>query len=153
MIISHLLEQEEQEQDLLDGITELKSFNAQQQKRLAEMESLRSEFKRHKFDSPGTGFSDPAVIAATLGNLINGVLTREAFWRILQQQRRYQPRRADPGFGSGGFGRGTVWGSGMRFPSSRGGGIFGSSRRGGFSFPGGGFGRRGGGGFRTGGGF
>jgi hypothetical protein len=154
MIISHLLEQEEQEQDLLDGITELKSFNAQQQKRLAEMESLRSEFKRRKFDSPGTGFSDPAVIAATLGNLINGVLTSKAFWRILQQQRRYQPRRADPGFGSGGFGRGTVWGSGMRFPSSRGGGIFGSSRRGGFSFPGGGFGRRGGGGgFSTGGGF
>ncbi len=154
MIISHLLEQEEQEQDLQDGIAELKSLNTQQQQRLAELESLRSEFKRHRYDSPGTGFSDPAVIAATLGNLINGVLTSKAFWRILQQQRRYRPRRADPGFGSGGFGRGTVWGSGMRFPTSGGGGIFGSGRRGGFSFPKGGSGRRsGGGGFRTGGGF
>lgn len=154
MIISHLLEQEEQEQDLLDGIAQLKSLNGQQQRRLAEMESLRSEFKRQRYDSPGTGFSDPAVIGSTLGNLINGVLTSKAFWRILQQQRRYQPRRADPGFGSGGFGRGTVWGSGMRFPSGGGGGIFGSSSRGGFSFPGGGSGRRGGGGgFRTGGGF
>jgi len=154
MIISHLLEQEEQEQDLLNGIAQLKNLNAQQQKRLAEMESLRSEFKRQRYDSPGTGFSDPAVIGSTLGNLINGVLTSKAFWRILEQQRRYQPRRADPGFGSGGFGRGTVWGSGMRFPSGGGGGIFGSGRRGGFSFPGGGSGRRGGGGgFRTGGGF
>lgn len=154
MIISHLLEQEEQEQDLLNGIAQLKSLNAQQQKRIAEMESLRSEFKRQRYDSPGTGFSDPAVIGSTLGNLINGVLTSKAFWRILEQQRRYQPRRADPGFGSGGFGRGTVWGSGMRFPSGGGGGIFGSGRRGGFSFPGGGSGRRGGGGgFRTGGGF
>jgi len=154
MIISHLLELEVQEHNLQDGITQLKSLNAQQQKRLAEMESLRSEFKRQRYDSPGTGFSDPAVIGSTLGNLINGVLTSKAFWRILEQQRRYQPRRADPGFGSGGFGRGTVWGSGMRFPSGGGGGIFGSGRRGGFSFPGGGSGRRGGGGgFRTGGGF
>ena len=154
MIISHLLEQEVQEHNLQDGITQLKSLSVQQHKRLAEMESLRSEFKRNRYDRPGTGFSDPAVIASTLGNLINGVLTRDAFWRILEQQRRYQPRRADPGFGSGGFGRGTVWGSGMRFPSGGGGGIFGSGRRGGFSFPGGGFGRRsGGGGFSTGGGF
>ncbi|MEA2115775.1 MAG: hypothetical protein U9P36_10405 [Thermodesulfobacteriota bacterium] len=154
MIISHLLEQEAQEQDLQNGITQLKSLSVQQHKRLAEMESLRSEFKRNRYDRPGTGFSDPDVIASTLGNLINGVLTRDAFWRVLQQQRRYQPRRADPGFGSGGFGRGTVWGSGMRFPSGGGGGIFGSGRRGGFSFPGGGFGRRsGGGGFSTGGGF
>jgi hypothetical protein len=154
MIISHLLEQEAQEQDLQDGITELKSLNTRQQQRLVELESLRFDFKRNRYDSAGTGFSDPAVIAATLGNLINGVLTSEAFWRILQQQRRYRPRRADPGFGSGGFGRGTVWGSGMRFPSGGGGGIFGSGRRGGFSFPRGRSGRRGsGGGFRTGGGF
>lgn len=153
LIISKLLDLEGQENDVQDGITELKTFNAQQQQRLHDLESMRSEFKGHRYDSAGIGFSDPAVIYATLGNLINGVLTRDAFWRVLEQQRRYQPRRANPSFGSGGFGRGTVWGGGMHFPGSGGGSIFGSGRRGGFSFPGGGSRGRSGGGFSTGGGF
>ncbi len=152
LIISKLLDLEGQERDVQDGITELKTFNTQQQQRLHDLESMRSEFKGHRYDSAGVGFSDPTVIYATLGNLINGVLTRDAFWRILEQQRRYQPRRANPSFGSGGFGRGTVWG-GMHFPGSRGGSIFGSGRGGGFSFPSGGSRGRSGGGFSTGGGF
>ncbi|MEN8762050.1 MAG: hypothetical protein ABF290_06405, partial [Thiogranum sp.] len=68
-------------------------------------------------------------------NFLNGMLDRDSLWRVLEQQQRYRPRRTNPTFGSGGFGRGTVWGG----------------RRGGL---GGGFGRGGGGGgFRTGGGF
>jgi len=154
IIISHLLEQEALEQDLHDGITQLKRLNVSQQQQLDELGSLRSEFIRKKYDRPGTGFFDPVIISSMLGNLISGVLTSDAFWRILQQQRRHQPRSADPGFGSGGFGRGTVWGSGRHFPHSGRGSIFGSGRRGGFSFPSGGSGRQGGGGgFTTGGGF
>jgi hypothetical protein len=65
------------------------------------------------------------------------MLDRDGLWRVLQQQQRYRPKRTDPTFGSGGFGRGTVWGGGR---GRIGGGL------------GGGFGR-GGGGFRTGGGF
>jgi len=37
-----------------------------------------------------------------------------SFGGLLEQQRHYHQRLAEPGFGSGGFGRGTVWGSDMR---------------------------------------
>ena len=88
-----------------------------------------------------------------LSNFTNGRLDLDSLWRVLEQQQRYRPQRTDPTFGSGGFGRGTVWGG------RRGGlgGVLGGGR--------GRFGRgttlgrgrgrfgSGGGGFRTGGGF
>jgi hypothetical protein len=71
---------------------------------------------------------------------------------VIQQQQRYQPPQSDPWFGSGGFGRGTVWNGGIGDLGGLG-DIVGSLSRGG-GFGGGGRGRRsGGGGFRTGGGF
>jgi DNA repair exonuclease SbcCD ATPase subunit len=152
VLVSQLFDLEYREQDLNGSILELKSENAHLQERLQELESLRIQFKKNRYDSIGTDFSDAGLITTVLGNLINGAMTSEAFWRVLEQQRRYRRRHADPGFGSGGFGRGTIWGSGMGFPDS-GGGIFGG---GGFSFPGSGSGfpgRNSGGGFRTGGGF
>ena len=81
-----------------------------------------------------------------LNNFINGRLDLNSLWRVLEQQQRYRPKRTDPSFGSGRFGRGTVWGG-------RRDGFGGGFSRGGLgrgTFPGG---RRGGGGFRTGGGF
>lgn len=153
LIIARLLGLEAEERELNNAIRELQNSILNQQKRLKELENLRWEFKRNRYDRAGTVFSDPAVIYTMLGNLINGVLTSEAFWRMLKQQRQYRQRRADPGFGSGGFGRGTIWGSGMRFPGRSSGGVFGNGGSGGFRFPGGRGGGKSSGGFRTGGGF
>ena len=151
LIISRLLQLEGQEQDVQDGLIELKNFHTQQQQRLHEMETLQSDFKRNRYDSPGTGFSDPTVIATMLDHVINGALNSDTFRHTLEKQKRSQPRRADPGFGSGGLGRGTIWGRGMRIPGS--GGRNRSGGRGGFSFPSGQSKRRNSGGFSTGGGF
>ena len=147
LVVNRLLELEENEEELEAGITEFKKALVGQQKRLDELEGLRTDFKRKRYDSAGTGFSDTALILATLGNLLNGMMTRDAFWKVLEQQRRQQRHRANPDFGSGGFGRGSTWGSPMRFPKSSG-GVF-KGGRGGFRVPAG----RSRGGFRTGGGF
>ena len=147
LVVNRLLELEEQEEELEAGIAEFKKALASQQKRLDELERLRTDFKRKRYDSAGTGFSDTALILATLGNLLNGMMTRDAFWKVLEQQRRQQRHRANPDFGSGGFGRGKTWGNPMRFPKPSG-GVF-RGGRGGFRVPAG----RSGGGFRTGGGF
>jgi hypothetical protein len=147
LAVNRLVELEEKEGELESGITEFKKTLAGQQRRLDELEGLRTDFKRKRYDSAGTGFSDTALILSTLGNLLNGMMTRDAFWRVLEQQRRQQRHRANPDFGSGGFGRGATWGSPMRFPKPSG-GIF-KGGRGGFRIPSG----RSGGGFRTGGGF
>jgi hypothetical protein len=139
LIVNRLFEREQRAQQLETSVGELKSALRQQHKKLRDLASLRSDFRRRRYDQPGYGFSDGSLIAAVLGSFLNGMLDRDSLWRVLEQQQRYRPRRTDPAFGSGGFGRGTVWGG----------------RRGGFGGGlGGGFGGRGGGGgFRTGGGF
>lgn len=139
LIVNRLFEREQQVQQLEGSLNELKTALRQQHKKLQELESLRADFRRSRFDQVGYSFSDGSLITAMLGSFLNGMLDRDSLWRVLQQQQRYRPQRTDPGFGSGGFGRGTVWGG----------------RRGGFNGGvGGGFGRGGGsGGFRTGGGF
>ena len=103
--------------------------------------------------------SSGPLVALMLSNFLDGLLARKTLWKVLQQQQRYRPRHSDPTFGSGGFGRGTVWGGGVGDIGDLG-DIFGHLGRGGFGRRrgGGGFGgtrggRSGGGGFRTGGGF
>ena len=144
IIVNRMVEREQQVQQLENAIGELKKALRQQHQKLRELETLRTDFRRRRYDQPGYGFSDGTLIAAMLSSFLNGMLDRDGLWRILEQQQRYQPRRTNPSFGSGGFGRGTIWGG------RRGG--FGRGLGGGF---GGGFGRGsgGGGGFRTGGGF
>lgn len=139
LIVNRLFEREQQAQQLETSLNELKTALRQQHKKLQELESLRSDFRRRRYDQVGYGFADGSLIAAMLGSFLNGTLDHDSLWRVLQQQQRYQPQRTDPTFGSGGFGRGTVWGG----PRGGSGGSLG-----------GGFGRGGGsGGFRTGGGF
>jgi hypothetical protein len=145
LVVNRLLELEQEEDELEAGIAQFRKTLTSQQSRLHELEGLRTDFKRRRYDSAGTGFSDTALIMATLGNLFNGMMTKDAFWRVLEQQRRQQRHRANPDFGSGAFGRRTSWGSTMRFPRSSG-GIF-KGGGGGFRAP------SRGGGFRTGGGF
>ena len=130
LVVNRLFEREQQVQQLETSLNELKRALRQQHKKLQELESLRADFRRRRYDQSGYSFSDGTLIAAMLGNFLNGMLDRDSLWRVLEQQQHYRSRRTNPTFGSGGFGRGTVWGG----------------RRGGF-------GRGGGGGFRTGGGF
>jgi len=154
LIVNRLFEREQDVQELETSLNELKSALRKQHKKLQEIESLRTDFRRRRYDQAGYSFSDGSLIAAMLSNFINGRLDRDSLWRVLEQQQRYRPQRTDPTFGSGGFGRGTVWGG------RRGGlgGVFGGGlSRGGFGRGTlgrgrGGFGS-GGGGFRTGGGF
>ncbi|MCU7870980.1 MAG: hypothetical protein KZQ98_21025, partial [Candidatus Thiodiazotropha sp. (ex Lucinoma borealis)] len=152
LIISRMLDREDQRLDLESAIDGFKETIGQHQQRLSELEALRMDFKRNRYDRMGSTFTDDSVIGTVLTQFFAGMLDRGVLWKVLQQQQRYRPRRSNPNFGSGGFGRGTVWNGGIGdilgdlgrsgFPGGRGGGGgFGRGRRGG------------GGGFRTGGGF
>lgn len=151
MIVSRMLQREDDQQQIESSIEGLKASLEQQQKRLLELESLRTQFKRSRYDRAGSFFDNDSMLAVLLGQFVAGMLDRGMLWKVLQEQQRYRPRRSDPGFGSGGFGRGTVWKGGMDDLGD----IIGGLGRGGFGRRGGGLGggSRGGGGFRTGGGF
>ncbi|MGB5737085.1 MAG: hypothetical protein WBM40_21865, partial [Thiohalocapsa sp.] len=144
LIVERLLQAEQERRKLSFTIENLKQTRLKQQQKVEEFSRLERDFKRQRMDRGDSGFADGAMVAMMLANFVNGMLDREALMDVLEQQQRQQPRRANPTFGSGGFGRGTPWGGG-------GGGLGGSLGRGRGGL-GGGFGG-GGGGFKTGGGF
>ncbi len=146
LIVSRMLQREDGRRQIEASIQGLKETILQQQKRLTELEGLRADFKRRRYDRAGSTFGDDTMIAMMLGQFINGMLDRQSLWRILQEQQRYRPQYSDPSFGSGGFGRGTIWTGGVGDLGGLG-DIVGGFGRGGFG------GGGGGGGFRTGGGF
>lgn len=149
LIVGRMLQREDEQREFESTVGALKASREQQQKRLVELESLRTQFKRSRFDRAGSVFNNDSMIGVLLGQFLAGLLDSRMIWKVLQEQHRYRPRRSDPDFGSGGFGRGTVWKGGMGDLGD----IIGSLGRGGFGRRGGGSRGGGGGGFRTGGGF
>lgn len=106
-------QREQTSQQLSASIDGLKTAMLQHQQRLSELESVRVEFKRNRYDRAGSIFADEAVIPMLLREFLAGMLDSRMLWRVIREQQRYAPRRSDPGFGSGGFGRGTVWKGGL----------------------------------------
>lgn len=99
---------------------ELKESAALHRKRLSELEKLRADYTRAGMDAPNSGFRDKQAVTGGINQFLTGLLTVEALWRLLNSQRVRTPNSSNPDFGSGGFGRGTVWGGGRSFPSGRG---------------------------------
>ena len=69
LIVRALFEGEQQVQQLGDSLKELKSALHQQRKKFQELESLRTDFRRRRYDQAGYSFSDGALISAMLVTL------------------------------------------------------------------------------------
>jgi hypothetical protein len=159
VIVARLLEREDEQRRQEASLQALRDSLTQHHNRLEQAKALRDDFKRQRYDREGSEFGDAAQLALIFGQFVNGILDRQNLWRILQEQQRYRPQRSDSDFGSGGFGRGTVWGGGVGDLRRSGGtGGFGQGGPGRSSgpigrSPGPFSGGRSRGGFRTGGGF
>lgn len=153
VVLSRMLQREQEQAQGESSVEGLKGALEQHQQRLLELESVRADFKRNRFDRAGSVFASNTVVAMLLSEFLSGMLDQRMLWKVLREQQHYRPQRSDPGFGSGGFGRGTVWKGGLGDLGD----IIGGIGRGGFGGRGGGGpgggGIGGGGGFRTGGGF
>ncbi len=161
-VVARLLELERSRETQTVAQAELREAASRHKARTTDLERVRIDFTRRRYDQPGSVFAEGAMIATLLAQLLDGAMTRDALWRVLERQRRVAPTRSDPTFGSGGFGRGSPWGGGSSGGSWGGKSVsFGGTKRAGGiktggSIGGGGFrtgGRMGGGGFKTGGKF
>jgi len=162
-VVARLLELERRRETETVSLTELREAAARHKARTTDLERVRIDFTRRRYDQPGSFFAEGAMIATLLAQLRDGAMTRDGLWRVLESQRRVAPTRSDPTFGSGGFGRGSPWGGGTAGGTRTGPSVsFGGTQRAGGgiktggSIGGGGFktgGRIGGGGFKTGGKF
>jgi chromosome segregation ATPase len=129
----------ERQRDLQRDLDHLRTMQRAQQQRVSELEEIIKEFRHRSFDRSNSVFTDPDLVTMLLAQFIKGALSSQGLWDTLRKQQRFDRRRADPGFGSGG-----LWRQAGRRKSA---GPLGPI--------GGGLGRRrsGGGGFRTGGSF
>ena len=75
------------------------------ERRRAELEDVRIEFRRRRYDDYGSEFTDRSMFSTILEELVRGAITGAAYWERMQRYRRYRPRRSRPDFGSGGLGR------------------------------------------------
>jgi len=105
-IVERLEDIAERKHDLKRDSGHLAATQLAQVKRVTELEKIRTDFRQHRFDSGNSTFSDPSLIALVLGQFMKGVLSSGGVWDALRRQQRFEPGRADPGFGSGG-----LWGS------------------------------------------
>ena len=173
-LLDNLNQYQHKQEDIEEDINRLRTAHNTKLNRLRELEDVRRNFKRHRYDDVRSGFSNDAWICSILGQFLQGLVSGSDGWRAIQRNQRHQDVGAWPDFGSGHLGHGGTLGDILGDISrprrrSRSGhtDIFGSPRRkanksrrsswhwpnsnnGGFRLP---SGRSGGGGFKTGGGF
>ena len=137
-------------------------------KQLKDLETVRRNFKRNRFDDMRSGFGNQALIASALSQFMQGMMNGTELWQVIQRNQQHRDVGAWPDFGSGGLGQGSVWQDVLgtprghsgrpgrmrtRTPQTRRGNStwhWPNSGNGGFRLP---TGRSSGGGFKTGGGF
>ena len=134
-IISTLLARQRERQQIEASRTQLKEALDRRMRRLNELGSVASDFKKRRYAQSDSRFRDGVLISMMLRDLLEGSLAKDTFWGELNRQHSRARRSAGPTMHP----RGSVVFGGGR--SSR--------RSGGF----GGGARSSRGGFRTGGGF
>lgn len=137
-IIQRLADIDSEKRQHKDALDRHKQMHERHLARLQELQGVRRNFKRERFDDMHSQFDNTGLLAVIMKEFLRGVASSDDLWGTILRNQRYRQTRSNPDFGSGGFGRSRkVW----RIPSSRRGGTLGSI-----------LGRRGGG-FRTRGGF
>jgi hypothetical protein len=160
-IIDDLRHLRRQYEEFEDELRETRELQNERLSRIRELEKVRREFKRNRYDDLHSRFDKSDAIERMIAEVIAGVIRGSALWNTLRRYQRYIDAAGEwPDFGSGGIlrpgdrrkrkrpSRAPTWH--WPGPTRRGGG-----NRGGFKIPrksGGGGRRRSRGGFRTGGG-
>lgn len=116
VIVAELRQIKDERDRKAHAAAELKEGATARRERIRELERLRNDFMRAGMDAPTTSFPDRKVVSGGLDQYLTGLLTAEALWRLLNQQRVTTRGAADPTFGSGGLGRGTIWGQPQKPP-------------------------------------
>lgn len=153
-LVREISELHDQYEDIKEELDDHRQLHDAKLERLKQLETVRRQFKRKRYDDVRSGFGNSELISMMLGQFLNGLVNSGELWRVIERHQRHRDVGAWPDFGSGGISRTrksrrSPW----HVPGRRRGGV---RSTGGFRLPkSGGFSSRGrkSGGFRTGGGF
>ena len=108
--IEELRKLERMARELKDDQYDAKKLLKKYQKSLQELESVRRQYKRRRYDAPSSVISGGDLIAALLAQVVSGVSSGDDFWRQIQRAQRTVKRYSDFDFG------GDDWAEGLRLP-------------------------------------
>ncbi|MBG7602895.1 MAG: hypothetical protein IZT60_10160 [Gammaproteobacteria bacterium] len=151
LLVSELPAAKQRLGEIQQSLRENKRAHDKHLTRLAELEQVRRNFKKQRYDDIHSGFGNGATLTLMLNQFLQGLANSGDLWDTIRREQQYHPTSSNSPFGNRSIGRRT---STWRFPFPGGGG--GSPWGGGGGLGGGGLGGGGlggGGGFRTGGGF
>jgi hypothetical protein len=107
--VRRLEQLEAEEERLLAAIEQAKSDQETYRRQMAELESVRRDYRRRGYNRGMFDAGGGALIGSLLGQLLGGVMTRDVFWDQLDQHRQPWPQ---PGGWGGDFGGGGDGGFG-----------------------------------------
>ncbi|NND36989.1 MAG: hypothetical protein HKN81_07620, partial [Gammaproteobacteria bacterium] len=156
-IVDELRQLRGQNDELQDELHQTRELQSERHARIRELEKVRREFKRNRYDDVHSRFDKGAMIERMIGEVIGGVIQSGALWNVLRRYQRYIDVAGEwPDFGSGGVRSPSRRGKRKkrnRAPSWRWPGPGSNRGGGGFKLPQSRGRSRSRGGFRTGGGF
>jgi len=118
-LIEQLINLKEIHEELEDLTITLQKSQTAQTRKLSDIEELRRNFKRQRFDDYQSGFSNDRLVKTAIRGLVEGVITGTDVWSTLERNRRHRPighnKRRGPRYTR------TIGRSNQRRSSSRGG--------------------------------
>jgi chromosome segregation ATPase len=105
-IVDELRHLRRQYAELEDELREIRDLQRERLSRTQELERVRREFKRSRYDDVHSRFEKRDTIERMIGEVIAGVIQGSALWNTLRRYQRYNDTAGEwPDFGSGGIAR------------------------------------------------
>ncbi len=103
-IVDELRQLRRQYAELEDELDEIRKLQSERLSRVRELENVRREFKRSRYDDVHSRFDRREMIERMIGDVISGVIQGGALWKTLRRYQKYIDAAGEwPDFGSGGI--------------------------------------------------
>ncbi len=111
-LVVELSDVDQQARSLKDDSKDLKKLYQRQLDRLKDIEGVRRNFKNARFDDARSKIDNQELVAAALGQFVQGLMSGSDLWGVIKRNQRYTSTRSSkggpdlgPGFGSDGLRR------------------------------------------------
>ena len=112
-LILELSELEQRNQSVKADLQDLRVLHERQIQRLKDIEGVRRQFKNSRYDDARSRFNNTSLIATTLTQFVQGMVSGSEVWNTLQRNQHYINAGVGREFGSEAIG-GTFGGGAMR---------------------------------------
>lgn len=90
-VVQRLLGIETERKRVESALDNQKQIQASQQRRLAELEAVKREYRRGGYRNDSWDFGSPEMLSVLLGEMLRGATSRDVFWETMRRHQRPLP--------------------------------------------------------------